>query len=88
LATFEPKFNWRSAVIDERVLPIVILSINPRVTRNQPVIATILSKEAKQSIVRQLTTEYTIQGVATKLAIQAGEQQINMEILKEYQEFE
>jgi predicted aspartyl protease len=29
LATFEPKFNWRSAVIDERVLPIIISSINP-----------------------------------------------------------
>jgi hypothetical protein len=29
LATFEPKFQWRSAVIDERVLPILISSINP-----------------------------------------------------------
>jgi hypothetical protein len=29
LATFEPKFNWRSAIIDERVLPIIISSINP-----------------------------------------------------------
>jgi hypothetical protein len=33
LATFEPKFNWRSAVIDERALPIIISSINPRITR-------------------------------------------------------
>jgi predicted aspartyl protease len=32
LATFEPRFNWRSAVIDERVLPIIISSINPRIT--------------------------------------------------------
>jgi hypothetical protein len=28
LATFEPKFNWRSAIIDKQVLPIII-SINP-----------------------------------------------------------
>jgi hypothetical protein len=29
LATFEPRFNWRSAVIDKRILPIIISSINP-----------------------------------------------------------
>ena len=28
LATFEPKFNWRSATIDERILPMIISSIN------------------------------------------------------------
>jgi hypothetical protein len=38
LATFEPKFQWRSAVIDERVLPIIISSINPRSIKQQPVI--------------------------------------------------
>jgi hypothetical protein len=86
LATFEPKFNWRSAVIDERVLPIIISSINPRVIRKQPVIASTLSED-KQSIVRQLTTECTIRGVATDLAIQAGEQQVEAEIPVEYQEF-
>jgi hypothetical protein len=32
LATYEPKFNWRSAVVDERILPIVISSINPHIT--------------------------------------------------------
>jgi hypothetical protein len=51
LATFEPKFNWRSAVIDERILPITISSINPRITKHQPVITTGLSEDAKQSIV-------------------------------------
>jgi hypothetical protein len=73
LATFEPKFNWKSTFIDEHVLPIIISSINPQITRNQPTIATILSEETKQSIVRQLDTECTIRGVATDLAIQAGE---------------
>jgi hypothetical protein len=32
LATFEPKFNWKSAIIDKRILPIIISSINPRIT--------------------------------------------------------
>jgi hypothetical protein len=44
LATFKPKFNWRSTVIDERILPIIISSINPRVIRKQPVIASTLSE--------------------------------------------
>jgi hypothetical protein len=87
LATYEPKFNWRSAVIDECILPIIISSINPHITRNRPVIATVLTDETKQTIVRQLESECTIQGVATELAIQAGEQQTNAELPPEYQEF-
>jgi hypothetical protein len=39
LATFEPKFNWQSAVIDKQVLPIIISSINPWAFQNQPTIA-------------------------------------------------
>jgi hypothetical protein len=87
LATFEPRFNWRSAVIDKCTLPIIISSINPRITRQQPTIATTLSEETKQSIVRQLDAECTIRGVATDLAIQVGEQQTDAELPKEYQEF-
>jgi hypothetical protein len=29
LASFEPRFSWRHAVIDERALPVIISSINP-----------------------------------------------------------
>jgi hypothetical protein len=87
LATFEPKFNWRSAVIDEHILPIIISSINPRIPKTQPVIAMGLSEEEKQSIVRQLDTECTIRGVATDLEIQAGAEQQEAELPKEYQEF-
>ena len=29
LAMFEPRFNWKSATIDEKLLPVVITSINP-----------------------------------------------------------
>jgi hypothetical protein len=46
-----------------------------------------MSEGTKQSIVRQLESECTIQGVATNLAIQAGVQQTITEIPKEYQEF-
>jgi hypothetical protein len=87
LATFEPKFNWRSAVIDKHILPIIISSINLRITKQQPVIASALSEHDKQRIVRQLELECTIRGAATNLAIQAGEQQIDAELPKEYQEF-
>jgi hypothetical protein len=87
LATFEPKFNWRSAVIDACILPIIISSINPRIARNQPIIATALTDKEKHSIVRQLDGECSIRGVATDLAIQAGEQQVNAELPPEYQEF-
>jgi hypothetical protein len=51
LATFEPKFNWRSVVVDEHILPIIISSINPHIIRNQPIIAAVLSENEKQSIV-------------------------------------
>ena len=30
LATFEPTLNWRTATIHEKLLPIVISSVNPR----------------------------------------------------------
>jgi hypothetical protein len=87
LATFEPKFNWRSAVIDERVLPIIISSINPRIIKHQPVIATGLSEDTKQSIVWQLEVECHVRGVATDLAIEAGAEQQEAELPKEYQEY-
>jgi hypothetical protein len=87
LATFEPKFNWQSAVIDERVLPITISSINPWALQHQPTIATALTESAKQSIIQQLDEECTIRGVATDLAIQAGEQQTDATLPEEYKEF-
>jgi hypothetical protein len=87
LATFEPRFQWRSAVIDERVLPILISSINPCSNKQQPVIATGLSEDAKQSIVRQLETECHVRSVATDLAIEAGVEQNEATLPEEYKEF-
>jgi hypothetical protein len=68
LASFEPKFSWKHAVIDERVLPVVISSVNPRIIRQRPVIATTLSEEEKTHIVRTLESQSTIRGVSTELA--------------------
>jgi hypothetical protein len=87
LATFEPKFDWRSATMEPRFMPVIISSINPQITQSQPIIASTLTEGTKQSIVQQLETECTIRGVATDLAIQAGEQQTEAELPKEYQEF-
>jgi hypothetical protein len=87
LATFEPKFDWRSATMEPRFMPVIISSINPRITQSQPIIASTLTEGTKHSIVRQLEMECTIRGVATDLAIQAGEQQTEAELPKEYQEF-
>jgi hypothetical protein len=72
LATFEPKFNWRSAIVDERILPITISSINPRIPKQQSIIAAGLTEATKQNIVRQLETECHVRSVATDLAIEAG----------------
>jgi hypothetical protein len=49
LASFEPKFSWRHAVIDERVLPVIISSVNPRIIRQRPVIAATLIRRRKAS---------------------------------------
>jgi hypothetical protein len=84
LASFEPRFNWRSAVIDEHVLPVVISSINPRVIQQRPVIATRMTEEEKRSIVRTLETQSRIRGVATELAVQAGQNQVAAVVPKVY----
>jgi hypothetical protein len=47
----------------------------PRSIKQQPVIATGLSEDTKQSIVRQLETECHVRSVATDLAIEAGAEQ-------------
>jgi hypothetical protein len=73
--------------MEPRFMLVIISSINPRMIRSQPIIASTLTEGEKHSIVQQLETECTIRGVATELAIQAGEQQTNAEIPKEYQEF-
>jgi hypothetical protein len=68
-----------------KALPVIISSINPRVIRQQPVIAATLTEEEKHHIVRTLESQSTIRGVSTELAIQAGQNQVAAEVPKEYE---
>jgi hypothetical protein len=87
LATFEPKFNWRHAVIDERMMPVIISSINPRITRSQPVVARMMTHAEKETIICTLETQSTIQGVSTDLAIQAKQNTKAAVVPPEYAKF-
>jgi hypothetical protein len=87
LATFEPKFDWRSATMEPRFMLVIISSINPHIIKSQPIIASTMTQGEKQSIIRQLEVECPIRGVSTNVAIQAGEQTKDVEVPKEYQEF-
>src|SRR6266702_2289603 len=75
LATFEPQFNWASAVIHEKVLPIVIRSINPQIPGKDPIIA---GSQVQSSYLRVTTS--------TELAIKA-QQYTQKAMIPHYQQF-
>ena len=85
LATFEPKFGWRRAVIETTTLPIILSSTHPIDSRT--VITGLQTQEEKESIIRELEEHTTIQGIATELAIQAGEGKKKVTIPEEYRRF-
>ena len=85
LATFEPKFGWKDAVIETRALPIIITSTLPVDSRT--VIAGLQTENEKNEIVRELEETTTIRGIATELAIQAGEGKKKVEIPAVYDRF-
>ena len=85
LATFEPKFKWKEAVIETQALPIIISSTHPVDTCM--VIATMQTQEEKMVIVHQFEEQTTIRGIATKLAIQAGESKKKVKIPRQYKHF-
>jgi hypothetical protein len=87
LATFEPKFDWRSATMSPQFMLVIISSINPCIIQSQPVIAATLSETEKHSIVHQLESKCTIQGISTDFAVQAGTHQAAVKIPEEYKEF-
>jgi len=76
LSTFEPQFNWTSAVINEKVLPIVIRSVNPQIPGKSPIVVC-LQTEYHQ--IRATTS--------TELTIQAQQYTTKAEVPKEYQQF-
>ena len=85
LATFEPRFGWKDAIIETQALPIIISSTHP--VESQLVIAGLQSQEEKKEIVNQLEETTTIWGIATELAIQAGEGKKKVEIPAVYDRF-
>ena len=85
LATFEPKFGWKDAVIETQALPIIITSTLP--VDSRMVIAGLQTYEEKSKIVKELEETTTIRGIATKLAIQAGEGKKQVEIPAVYNRF-
>ena len=57
LATFEPKFGWKDAIIKTKALPIIVSSTHP--VNSQTVIARLQTQEEKEAIVQELE-EHTI----------------------------
>jgi len=85
LATYEPKFNWKYATIDESTLPIVLRSINPQLAPESIVAQT---NSEKEEIVAALELESLIKAtMATELAIQAQQYTTKKEVPKEYEDF-
>jgi len=71
LATYEPTINWRQAVIHEKMMPIILHSINPTIPRPIPEYAAALTVHARHAIVQQLTDVCALRHTATELAIAA-----------------
>ena len=85
LATFELKFGWKDAVIETQALPIIITSTVP--VDSRLVIAGLQTQEEKETIMWELEETTTIRGIATELAIQAGEGKKKVEIPAVYKRF-
>ena len=85
LATFEPTFGWKDTIIETKALPIIISSTHP--VDSRMVIAALQTQEEKNEIVRELEETTTIRGIATELAIQAGEGKKKVEIPAVYDHF-
>jgi hypothetical protein len=66
---------------------VIISSVNPRITRSQPVIARMMTNEEKESVIRTLEIQSTIRGVSTDLAIQAGQNTKAAVVPPEYTRF-
>jgi hypothetical protein len=65
LAVYEPKFSWRHGTIDERNLPIVIRTVNPRMAKMKPVIARLLTENQKSNILQELAKDSSVASIAT-----------------------
>ncbi len=77
LATFEPQFNWASAIISEKALPVVIQSINPQIPSKEAIIAKTQTEEPR---IQAMTS--------TELAIKAHQYTQKATVPTDYQEFD
>ena len=84
LAAFEPGFKWRPAIMDYTNFPVIISLLIPSPSK---VVIASLTNESKQEIMHQLEEQCTIRGIATELAIQAGEGKKKVEIPLQYAKF-
>ncbi len=85
LATYEPKFSWKHATIDKKILPVVLQSVNPYQTIPESVIRHMDSE--KEDIICTLESQCTVRTTATELVIQAQQYTSKTVVPKEYQDF-
>lgn len=85
LTAFEPKFNWTNGVIDTNYAPVVIQSIDWKMLRIKPTIASILTEQEKIEIIEELNQECNIRSIATDLAREAQQYTKEVKIPDEYQ---
>ncbi len=76
LATFKPQFNWASAVINEKALPVIIRSMNPQIPSQDPIITGTQMQDSHL----QATT-------STELAIKAQQYTTKAEVPTPYHKF-
>ena len=85
LAAFEPGFKWQPAVMDAINFPVIISSFIPSPSK---VVIAALTHEDKLKVVKQLEGQSRVRGIATELAIQAGEgKKKKVEIPPQYAKF-
>ena len=84
LAAFEPEFKWQPTIMNHEAFPVIISSSIPSPSK---VVIASLTNEDKQTIIHQLKEQSTIRGIATELAIQAGEGKKKVEVPKAYAKF-
>ena len=85
LANFEPQFSWKYATIDEKEMPIILHSINPKGERPKMAQATI--DRIREEIMATVEDEYVRATTSTELAIAAEQYTKDVEIPEPYQQF-
>ncbi len=78
MAAFEPQFQWKNGVINEKELPIILQSVNPSIAQKDLIITRIEGAEGDSRLAATTSTE---------LAIKAQQYVKKVEIPTEYQQF-